>query len=105
MDPNVILGGFNSESQKCARTEEFKYPCSIPSLELPNGTPNYNNATALIVSIPVLNHKDDKDNLKAKIWEKGFLEYLKNYKGEFIEISYSAEVSYFVYLAVEYKCV
>lgn len=61
---------------------------------LPNGSPNYNNATALIVTFPVNNHVQDEDNQLAKIWEAAFLDYIKGISHELnhTHVTYMAEV-------------
>lgn len=46
----------------------------------------------MIITFIVKNHVNDEDNDKAKAWEKQFLEYLKNFKGDNITISFNAEV-------------
>ena len=53
---------------------------------------NYDTATAIIITFIVKNHVNDEDNAKAEAWEKKFLEYLKEYKGKYITISFNAEV-------------
>lgn len=57
------------------------------------GAYNYQNATALIVTFTVNNHVNDADNKQAKEWERGFLEYIKNYNSTNMTVAYSAEVS------------
>lgn len=72
-----------------------------PSLppDLPNGSPNYQNATALIVSFTVNNHLDDTQNQMAKIWEKAFLDYVKDPNITFFtNMTFMAEVSFFLFL-------
>ena len=53
---------------------------------------NYQNATALIVTFTVNNHIKEEDNAMAEAWEKAFLDYVKNYNGTHVNISYLAEV-------------
>ena len=64
-----------------------------PLSDADNGTPNYQNATALIVTFTVNNHLDDEKNQYAKIWEAEFLHRIKNAKLTHTNVSYSAEVS------------
>ena len=65
--------------------------------DLPNGSPNYQNATALIISFIVNNHLDDTQNQLAKIWEKAFIDYLKETSNltSFTNVTYMSEVSIF----------
>ena len=53
---------------------------------------DYDTATVMIITYIVKNHVNDEDNDKAEAWEKKFLEYLKNFKGDNITISFNAEV-------------
>ena len=75
---------------RSVNTTSLSLPPSPPDLD--NGSPNYQNATALIVSFTVNNHLDDKQNQMAKIWEKAFLEYVSDLNLTFTNRSYSAEV-------------
>ncbi|XP_065608663.1 NPC intracellular cholesterol transporter 1 [Cyrtonyx montezumae] len=55
---------------------------------------NYNNATALIITLPVNNYyNDSKKLLKALSWEKEFINFLKNYDNPNLTISFSSERS------------
>jgi Niemann-Pick C1 protein len=65
VDPNTALGGFN-------------------------GT-DFDTASALLMTFIVSNHVDEEKNAYAEAWEKAFLAYLKNYKGEYINVAYTAE--------------
>ena len=65
--PNIALGGFNGTA--------------------------YQNATTLIITFVVNNHKDKSKLGKALAWEKAFLEYMKSYENENLAISFSAERS------------
>ena len=40
----------------------------------------------------VNNHVDESQNKMAKAWEAEFLKFMKNYQGEHIKVTYSAEV-------------
>ncbi|XP_076457250.1 NPC intracellular cholesterol transporter 1-like [Babylonia areolata] len=40
---------------------------------------NYHNATALVITFVVNNHRKEADNAKAEAWEKVFIEFMKNY--------------------------
>ena len=51
----------------------------------------YQNATTLIITFVVNNHKNKSKLGKALAWEKAFLEYMKSYKNENLTISFSAE--------------
>uniref|UniRef100_H3BC01 NPC intracellular cholesterol transporter 1 n=1 Tax=Latimeria chalumnae TaxID=7897 RepID=H3BC01_LATCH len=55
---------------------------------------NYNNATALVITFPVVNyHNDTKKVNKALAWEKQFIEFVKNYNNSNLSISFSSERS------------
>ena len=60
-----------------------------------DGSPDYETATALIVTFTVNNHLNETDNRMAETWEKEFLKRLRNYNGSYINITYSAEVGLF----------
>ncbi|XP_065843628.1 NPC intracellular cholesterol transporter 1-like [Oscarella lobularis] len=69
--PNVALGGYND-----------------------SGTlPDYVSAKMLVLTFTVNNHLDKKRNAKAEAWEAAFLDYVRSYRGNLINISYSAERS------------
>jgi len=53
VDPNAVLGGFEGTA--------------------------YENATTLIITFLVNNHKDKSKLTKALAWEKAFTEYMTNY--------------------------
>ena len=53
---------------------------------------NYDSAKVLLITFVVNNHVDEELNGPAEAWEKAFLDYLKNYKGEYITVSFMAEV-------------
>jgi len=58
------------------------------------GKPQYGNATALVITFIVNNHKDESLNVEAMAWEKRVIEFLKNeYKNENMSISFSTERS------------
>lgn len=59
----------------------------------PSGSPDYQSATSLIITFIVNNHLNKSANKMAETWEKAFLNYLKDYTGTYINITYSAEVS------------
>jgi Niemann-Pick C1 protein len=67
VDPNVALGGFQDH--------------------------DYDTASALLITFVVKNHVNEEKNRYAEVWEKAFLNYLKNYKGENINIAFSAQRS------------
>ena len=54
----------------------------------------YENASALIITFIVNNHVNESQNAWAEAWEAEFIKYLKNYKGQYINISFSSEVSF-----------
>lgn len=56
------------------------------------GNPNYDSATAMLVTFLLNNHLDDADNNMAMAWEQAFLDIVQNFTSNFISISYSAEV-------------
>jgi len=53
----------------------------------------YENATALVITFPVQNNKNDLFQEMASVWEKAFLELIHNYRSENISVKYSAERS------------
>ena len=71
MAPNIALGGFDGSS--------------------------YKNASTLIISFIVNNHKDKNKLKKALAWEKAFVNFMKDYvknpKNSNLTISYHAERS------------
>ncbi|XP_048590646.1 NPC intracellular cholesterol transporter 1 isoform X2 [Nematostella vectensis] len=71
VNPNIALGGFE-------------------------GT-DYNNASALIITFVVENHRDEKKNAKAESWEKAFIDHMKSYvehpENSNLTISFSSERS------------
>ena len=120
VDPNVALGGFNGKPLLSSSLCDLSLPPCVACLSEPvifplllldfhsfsfhlsfilcdfierNGSFNYQNATALIVTFTVNNHVDDADNTLAKIWEQGFLDYISTYTSDNLEVSYMAEVS------------
>uniref|UniRef100_A0A8C6V3J7 Niemann-Pick disease, type C1 n=1 Tax=Neogobius melanostomus TaxID=47308 RepID=A0A8C6V3J7_9GOBI len=55
---------------------------------------NYNNATALVITFPLNNYKDDiVKKGKAMAWEKEFIRFMKNYSHPNLTVSFSAERS------------
>ncbi|XP_043844297.1 NPC intracellular cholesterol transporter 1 isoform X1 [Dromiciops gliroides] len=55
---------------------------------------NYNNATALVITLPVNNYYNNTEKLqRAQAWEKEFISFVKNYKNPNLTISFSAERS------------
>ncbi|GFY26132.1 NPC intracellular cholesterol transporter 1 [Trichonephila clavipes] len=53
----------------------------------------YNTATALIITIPVINHYNQELNKDALEWEKVFVDFLKNYQSENLTVAFKAERS------------
>lgn len=53
----------------------------------------YGNATALVITFIINNHKDPKRNLKALAWEKEVIKFLKEYSNPKMTISFSTERS------------
>ena len=71
INPNVVLGGFEGNA--------------------------YQNASALIITFVVNNHKDKSKLEKTMAWEKAYIEFMKNYvknpdNGDLI-ISFTSEHS------------
>ena len=58
-----------------------------------SGLFNYQNATTLIITYTVNNHLEESDNRMAEAWEKAYLDYLKSYKGQYINVTFLSEVS------------
>eukprot|EP00079_Xenopus_tropicalis_P016418 XP_004915269.1 PREDICTED: Niemann-Pick C1 protein [Xenopus tropicalis] len=55
---------------------------------------NYNNATALVITFPVNNFRNDTEKLnRAKAWELEFIKFVENYSNPNLSISFSAERS------------
>lgn len=54
---------------------------------------DYISANTLLMTFVVKNHVNEADNELAEAWEKVYLDFLKNYTGRYIHISYTAEVS------------
>ncbi|XP_070796687.1 NPC intracellular cholesterol transporter 1 isoform X1 [Pituophis catenifer annectens] len=55
---------------------------------------NYNNATALVITFPVINYYNDTEKImKVLAWEKEFINFVKNYDNPNLTISFSAERS------------
>jgi Niemann-Pick C1 protein len=54
---------------------------------------NYENASALVITLSVRNDKEEKFQQMALAWEKGYLELVRNYTSQNISVSYSAERS------------
>lgn len=55
--------------------------------------PEYGNASALLLSFIINNHKDPAQNLKAMAWEKSAIAYLKNFSHPNMTISFNTERS------------
>lgn len=73
MEPGVALGG-------------------MPKPE-GNNQPEYTLATAVSISFMVNNHQDPEHLDLAMQWEKLFIDYLKDYESDIMEIAFSAERS------------
>ncbi|XP_078467452.1 NPC intracellular cholesterol transporter 1 [Lampetra planeri] len=55
---------------------------------------NYNNATALVITFPVVNYHNNSEKMAAILaWEQGFIDLVKNYNNPNLSIVYSAERS------------
>lgn len=55
---------------------------------------DYNNATALVITFPVINYHNDTEKLnKVLAWEKVFVDFLKSYNNSNLSISFSSERS------------
>ena len=96
VDPNVALGGFGRKLTVDNPTSKAYNDIILPpSLSVePSGSPDYQTAEALIITFVVKNHLDESANKMAETWEKAFLQYLDNYNSSKINITYSAEVSW-----------
>ncbi|CAL8313072.1 unnamed protein product [Gadus morhua 'NCC'] len=58
-----------------------------------NGT-DYSNATALVITFPVINYLNDKTRVgKAKAWEEEFIRFMKSYTNSNLTVSFSSERS------------
>lgn len=53
----------------------------------------YHSATALIITIPVVNHYEAAMNEDALLWERVFIDFLKNYQSENLTVAFKAERS------------
>ena len=53
----------------------------------------YGNATALLITFIINNHKEEALNERAEAWEKAVVDYMKAYKNENMTISFSTERS------------
>ncbi|KAK3087273.1 hypothetical protein FSP39_003937, partial [Pinctada imbricata] len=53
----------------------------------------YQESTALVISIIVENHLDEEKNAKAEAWEKVFVEFMKNFSSPNMTVSFSSERS------------
>ncbi|XP_060762393.1 NPC intracellular cholesterol transporter 1 isoform X2 [Neoarius graeffei] len=54
----------------------------------------YNNATALVITFPVLNYLNDTEKLgRALAWEREFVSFLKNYSNPDLVIAFNSERS------------
>uniref|UniRef100_A0A1B0D1E4 Uncharacterized protein n=1 Tax=Phlebotomus papatasi TaxID=29031 RepID=A0A1B0D1E4_PHLPP len=58
-----------------------------------NNQPEYTLATAVSISFMVNNHQDPEHMDLAMQWEKLFIDYLKDYESDIMEIAFSAERS------------
>lgn len=54
---------------------------------------NYNLAQSLVITIPVKNHLNAKDNVLALAWEKEFIRLIENYNATMFDIGFKAERS------------
>ena len=54
---------------------------------------NYADASTLVVTFVINNHDDDSKNARAKAWEKRFIDYLKNFEDDHLEVAFMAERS------------
>lgn len=63
------------------------YPTPTPD------RPQYGNASAIIITFIINNHKDAEKNRKAEAWEKSVIDFMKAYKNENMTISFTTERS------------
>lgn len=77
IDPAIALGGFLKEGDTLAKS------------------PQYENATTVIITIPVDNYKDRKRLKQAMEWEKKFVTYMQNltYNSSMLDIAFTSERS------------
>ncbi|XP_051944348.1 NPC intracellular cholesterol transporter 1 [Hippocampus zosterae] len=55
---------------------------------------NYNNASALVITFPIHNSRNDTDSLgKAQAWEKEFIRFMKEFHNPNLTIAFSSERS------------
>ncbi|XP_056267221.1 NPC intracellular cholesterol transporter 1 [Pseudoliparis swirei] len=55
---------------------------------------NYNNATALVITFPIINYLNDSIRLgKALAWESEFIKFMKNFNNPNLTIAFSSERS------------
>lgn len=58
---------------------------------------NYENATTFVITLVVNNHLNADENKKAMVWEKAYIEFMKNYTNDNFSISYTSEVKLLLY--------
>ncbi|ETE68091.1 Niemann-Pick C1 protein, partial [Ophiophagus hannah] len=108
-DGYFIIADFHTHFLYCVRapaslndTTQLHQPCLgtfggpvFPWLVLGGyDNENYNNATALVITFPVMNYYNDTEKMmKVLAWEKEFLNFVKNYDNPDLIISFSAERS------------
>ena len=52
----------------------------------------YDMATTMLITFIVNNHVNETDNARAEVWERAFVDYLKNYPSVYFNFSFSSEV-------------
>ena len=98
VDPNVALGGFISEYSQRLMHHTLTplptppHPPPLTTEDNATGEFDYDSATALIITMPMHNHINATMNKMAATWEAAFIKFLKSYKGQYINISFSSEV-------------
>ena len=59
-----------------------------------NSLPQYGNASALVITYVINNHKDEALNVKAEAWEQAVIDYMRhNFSDPSLIVSYSTERS------------
>ncbi|UJR21943.1 hypothetical protein I4U23_025012 [Adineta vaga] len=71
VDPYMVLGAFPTH----------------------DNVPDYTKAQALVITITINNRRQGEELENALLWEKHFLEYMKNYNSKWFDVSYRAERS------------
>ena len=71
IDPYMVLGAFPTHEN----------------------VPDYARARALIITMPIVNHREGEQLENALLWEAFFLDYMKTYRSDWFTVKYRAERS------------